>query len=308
MHVLVTGGAGFIGSHSVEQLLEAKIPVRILDNFSSGTRDNLPKHAQLEIQEGDIRDQTAVHKAMKDITHVLHLAAQVSVQASVENPPESCSTNIGGFVNVLQASRVNRVQRMVYASSAAVYGRPAQLPLSEKVMAQPCSPYGLEKYVNDQYAALFATEFEVSLLGLRYFNVYGPRQDPQSPYAGVISKFISMIEQHLPLSVFGDGAQTRDFIFVKDIAKANVQALQSDMGGVCNVATGKIHSLLELIDILSRCANQSVEVVHQAVREGDIPFSETEITRLQSLMPTDGFTDLSTGLTALLQYTANPDN
>lgn len=304
MHVLVTGGAGFIGSHSVEQLLEAKIPVRILDNFSSGKRDNLPNHPQLEIQESDIRDETAVHKAMKDITHVLHLAAQVSVQASVENPPESCSTNIGGFVNVLQAARANDVQRMVYASSAAVYGRPAQLPLSEKVMAQPCSPYGLEKYVNDQYAALFAKEFGVSLLGLRYFNVYGPRQDPQSPYAGVISKFISMIEQHQPLAVFGDGSQTRDFIFVKDIAKANVQALQSDMGGVCNVATGKIHSLLELIDILSGCANQSVDVVHHAVREGDIPFSETEITRLQSLMPTDGFTDLSSGLTALLHYSS----
>ncbi len=304
MHVLVTGGAGFIGSHSVEKLLEANIPVRILDNFTSGTRDNLPNNSQLEIQEGDIRDEVAVHSAMKDITHVLHLAAQVSVQASVENPPESCSTNIGGFVNVLQASRANDVQRMVYASSAAVYGRPVQLPLSEKAMAQPCSPYGLEKYVNDQYAILFAKEFGVSLFGLRYFNVYGPRQDPQSPYAGVISKFISMIEQRQPLAVFGDGSQTRDFIFVKDIAKANVQALQSDMGGVCNVATGKIHSLLQLIDILSRCANQSVEVVHQTVREGDIPFSETEITRLQALMPTNDFTDLSSGLTALLQYTS----
>ncbi len=308
MHVLVTGGAGFIGSHSVEQLLEAKIPVRILDNFSSGARENLPNHPQLEIHEGDIRDEAAVHNAMKDITHVLHLAAQVSVQASVENPPESCLTNIGGFVNVLQASRTNSVQRMVYASSAAVYGRPVQLPLSEKVTAQPCSPYGLEKYVNDQYAALFAKEFELSLLGLRYFNVYGPRQDPQSPYAGVISKFIEMIAQHQPLVVYGDGAQTRDFIFVKDIAKANVQALQSDMGGVCNVATGNIHSLLELIDILSRCAKQSVDVVHQAVREGDIPFSQTEITRLQSLMPTDGFTDLSSGLTALLQSTSKTDH
>ena len=308
MHVLVTGGAGFIGSHSVEQLLEANCSVRILDNFSSGTRENLPNHPQLEIQDGDIRDAKAVHAAMKDMTHVLHLAAQVSVQASVENPPESCSTNIGGFVNVLQAARENRVHRMVYASSAAVYGRPEQLPLSETVRAQPCSPYGLEKYVNDQYAALFAKEFGISLLGLRYFNVYGPRQDPQSPYAGVISKFMEMINQHQPLVVFGDGSQTRDFIFVKDIAKANAQALQSDMGGVCNVATGNIHSLLELIDILSGCANQSVEVVHHPVREGDIPFSETQISRLQALMPTDNFTDLNTGLTALLQYTSKTEN
>ncbi len=308
MHVLVTGGAGFIGSHSVEQLLKANCHVRILDNFSSGTRDNLPNHSQLEIHEGDIRDAKAVHAALKDMTHVLHLAAQVSVQASVDNPPESCSTNIGGFVNVLQAARETKVQRMVYASSAAVYGRPEQLPLSEAVIAQPCSPYGLEKYVNDQYAALFAKEFEISLLGLRYFNVYGPRQDPQSPYAGVISKFIEMIHQHQPLAVFGDGSQTRDFIFVKDIAKANAQALQSDMGGVCNVATGNVQSLLELIDILSGCANQSVEVVHHPVREGDIPFSETEITRLQALMPTDDFIDLRAGLTALLQHSSKAIN
>lgn len=301
MHILVTGGAGFIGSHSVEHLLEANYPVRVLDNFSSGKRQNLPTHSLLEIQEGDIRDRPTVHKAMEDITHVLHLAAQVSVQASVEDPSESCSINIGGFVNVLHAARSFQVQRMVYASSAAVYGRPSRLPLSETDLAQPCSPYGLEKNVNDQYAALFASEFSLSLLGLRYFNVYGPRQDPQSPYAGVISKFVSMIEQQQPLSVFGDGAQTRDFIFVKDVAKANVQALKSEMPGTCNVATGKSQSLLELIDILSRCVNQSVEIVHHSARAGDIPFSEADITRLRSLMPTQDLTDLRSGLATFIQ-------
>ena len=303
MHVLVTGGAGFIGSHSVEQLLEANIPVRVLDNFSAGSRQNLPSHSLLDIQVGDIRDDLAVHKAMEDITHVLHLAAQVSVQASVDNPPGSCSTNIGGFVNVLQAARLFGVQRMVYASSAAVYGRPARLPLSETDMAQPCSPYGLEKYVNDQYAALFEREFGVSLLGLRYFNVYGPRQDPQSPYAGVISKFISMIEQHQPLSVFGDGAQTRDFIFVQDVAKANVQALQSKMTGVCNVATGLSVSLLHLIEVLSRCVNQPLEIVHQPARAGDIPLSEANINRFRSLLDTGNLTNLENGLQLLLEAT-----
>lgn len=302
MHVLVTGGAGFIGSHSVEHLLEANISVRVLDNFSSGSRQNLPAHSLLEIQDGDIRDKDAVYKAMEDITHVLHLAAQVSVQASVDDPLESCSTNIGGFVNVLQAARVFRVQRMVYASSAAVYGRPQRLPLSETDLPQPCSPYGLEKYVNDQYAALFTNEFGLSLLGLRYFNVYGPRQDPNSPYAGVISKFISMIEQHQPLSVFGDGAQTRDFIFVKDVAKANVQALQSEMTEVCNVATGTSLSLLRLIEVLSECVQQPLKVVHQPAQAGDILFSEAAISRLHLLMPNQDSTDLNKGLTALLQY------
>ncbi len=302
MHVLVTGGAGFIGSHSVEHLLEANISVRVLDNFSSGSRQNLPAHSLLEIQDGDIRDKDAVYKAMEDITHVLHLAAQVSVQASVDDPLESCSTNIGGFVNVLQAARVFRVQRMVYASSAAVYGRPQRLPLSETDLPQPCSPYGLEKYVNDQYAALFTNEFGLSLLGLRYFNVYGPRQDPNSPYAGVISKFISMIEQHQPLSVFGDGAQTRDFIFVKDVAKANVQALQSEMTEVCNVATGTSLRLLRLIEVLSECVQQPLKVVHQPAQAGDILFSEAAISRLHLLMPNQDSTDLNKGLTALLQY------
>lgn len=303
MPVLVTGGAGFIGSHSVEQLLEANIPVRVLDNFSTGSRQNLPSHSLLEIQEGDIRDDVTVQKAMEDMTHVLHLAAQVSVQASVDDPPGSCSTNIGGFVNVLQAARSFRVQRFVYASSAAVYGRSTQLPLSEMDMAQPCSPYGLEKYVNDQYAALFAREFGLSLLGLRYFNVYGPRQDPQSPYAGVISKYISMIEQQRPLTIFGDGAQTRDFIFVKDVAKANVEALQSKMTGVCNVATGLSVSLLHLIEVLSRCVNQRLEIVHQPAQPGDIPVSEANINQFRSLLNASDLTNVENGLQLLLEAT-----
>ena len=305
MHVLVTGGAGFIGSHSVEQLLEGKLPVRILDNFSTGSRQNLPTHSLLEIQVGDIRDRGAVYKAMEGITHVLHLAAQVSVQASVEDPFLSCSTNISGFVNVLQAARSCGVKRMVYASSAAVYGRPTRLPLSETDMPQPCSPYGLEKYVNDQYAALFASEFGISPLGLRYFNVYGPRQDPTSPYAGVISKFISMIEQQRPLSVFGDGTQTRDFIFVKDIAKANARALRSEMMGVCNVATGRSVTLLHLIEVLSGCVNQKLETIHQPVQAGDIPFSEADIIKLSPLLQVQDITSLKEGLSSLLESTAN---
>ncbi len=238
------------------------------------------------------------------MTHVLHLAAQVSVQASVDDPPRSCATNIGGFVNVLEAARSNGIQRMVYASSAAVYGRPEQLPLTETSEPRPCSPYGLEKYVNDQYATLFAKEFGISLLGLRYFNVYGPRQDPQSSYAGVISKFISMIEQEQPLSIFGDGTQTRDFIFVKDIAKANVHALQSDLKGVCNVATGSSVTLLDLIQVLSGCVNQHLEILHLASRDGDIPFSEANISKLSSLLQTEKLTPLNEGLSSLLQSTS----
>ena len=221
MKVLVTGGAGFIGSHTVEGLLEADARVRVLDNLSTGKRSNLPPHKHLDIQVGDIRNPNDVAMAMQGITHVLHLAAQVSVQASVESPPTSCSQNILGFVNVLHAARQQKVKRFVYASSAAVYGIPESVPLAENAELKPISPYGLEKYVNEQYATLFHSLYGFPSLGLRYFNVFGPRQDPKSPYAGVISKFIERISEQRPLTVFGDGLQTRDFIFVKDIARAN---------------------------------------------------------------------------------------
>ncbi len=301
MNVLVTGGAGFIGSHSVEELLETGWNVRVLDNFSSGCRKNLPTHPSLEVVEGDIRDEKCVNSVMPGVSHVLHLAAQVSVQTSIEDPSHSCSNNVLGFVNVLQAARFYGIQRMVYASSAAVYGHPSRVPISETDPCQPISPYGLEKLMNDQYAGLFAQEFGLSLLGLRYFNVYGPRQDPRSPYAGVISKFLDRVEQQKPLLVFGDGTQTRDFIFVKDVARANKAALESSLGEVCHVATGKSRDLLRLIETLSRCLGQSLEISHQAPLPGDIPFSAANIDRFRSLMNTKNFTSLEQGLSMLLQ-------
>ncbi len=235
MHVLVTGGAGFIGSHSVEALLDAGAEVTVLDNFSAGRRANLPEHGKLRIVEGDIRDAPSVQRAMTGVDHILHLAAQVSVRASVEAPALSASHNVAGFLNIADAARRPGVLRLVYASSAAVYGAPRVLPLDEGSACEPLSPYGLEKLVNDQYAALFGRLYGTSMLGLRYFNVYGPRQDPASPYAGVISRFASRLASNEPLSVFGDGQQTRDFIFVKDVARANVAALRSKCNGVLNV-------------------------------------------------------------------------
>lgn len=303
MNVLVTGGAGFIGSHSVEQLLEAGWNVRVLDNFSSGARKNLPTHDALEIIEGDIRNFDTVRLAIEGVSHVLHLAAQVFVQASLDNPPKSCSINVLGFVNVLQAARSCGVQRMAYASSAAVYGPTQRLPIHETHACQPMSPYGLEKSINDQYGQLFGQEFSLSLLGLRYFNVYGPRQDPRSPYAGVISKFISQLKQQQSVTIFGDGTQTRDFIFVKDVARANAAALQSTLTGVCNVATGKSCSLLQMIQSLAKCTGQHLEVVHQAARPGDIHFSSSNNNRLRSLMDTQEFTSLDQGLSLLVQET-----
>ncbi len=300
MHVLVTGGAGFIGSHSVEALLRAGVKVRVLDSFITGSRQNLPSHTNLEICTGDIRNLEDVTTAAAGITHILHLAAQVSVQDSISNPIQSCHINIQGFVNVLNTVRAHQIQRLVYASSAAVYGHPKQLPLFEESPVQPISPYGLEKSINDQYAALFHELYGCSSLGLRYFNVYGPRQDPKSPYAGVISKFMDCVQREQPLTVFGDGSQTRDFVFVKDVAQANVQALLAQTVGVCHVGTGTSRSLLEMIHVLSKCVGHKLQVIHEESQAGDIPHSVADVQKLASELGIQNSTEFQDGLIILM--------
>ena len=301
MHVLVTGGAGFIGSHSVEALLAGGSRVTVLDNFSSGKRANLPQHADLSVVEGDIRDEALVMRVVEPVTHVLHLAAQVSVRASVEEPVASAGHNVTGFLNVLGAVRSRPGVRMVYASSAAVYGAPRDLPLVESSACEPSSPYGLEKFVNDQYAALFRALYDVSALGLRYFNVYGPRQDPASPYAGVISRFASRLHADEPLTVFGDGQQTRDFVFVKDVARANVAALSCAETGVVNVGTGRSVTLIELVKTLARCAGRTPEVRFGPPAPGDIRHSAMRPDRIREMLGFLPGTTLHDGLRFLLQ-------
>ncbi len=290
MHVLITGGAGFIGSHTTDQLLAAGARVRVLDNFSSGKRENLPSHPDLEVIASDIRDPVAVAGALAGVTHVLHLAAQVSVQASVESPAESASVNVAGFLNVLDGVRRAGIRRFVYASSAAVYGIPARLPLDESAPSLPISPYGLEKAINDQYAALFLELYGVPTLGLRYFNVFGPRQDPASPYSGVISIFTRRLRENLPLTVFGDGQQTRDFVYVGDVARANVLALGSATTGACNVATGQTITLL---------AGTRPAVQFAPARSGDIRHSAADNRRLRTELKLDRYTAVREGLQRL---------
>ena len=306
MHVVVTGGAGFIGSHSVEALLAAGARVTVFDNFSTGKRENLPQGERLEIISGDVRERAAVERALAGATHVLHLAAQISVRVSIEDPPRSCHDNVLGFVNVLEAARRSGVKRVVYASSAAVYGVPARLPLDEDAAVGPISPYGLEKVINDQYAQLYRALYGQSSLGLRYFNVYGPRQDPTSQYAGVISKFAALIAADRPLTVFGDGGQTRDFVFVKDLARINALALANDYCGICNVGTGVSVTLLELIDALAKCAGKVPAVRFEPPVAGDIRDSAMAPARLKQVFGAAPATRLAEGLQALLQSTAGP--
>jgi UDP-glucose 4-epimerase len=300
--VLVTGGAGFIGSHTVEALLKEGQNVRVLDNLSSGTLQNLPdSHPGLEIIVGDVRDINCVESCMRGVTHVLHLAAQVSVPQSIEDPVRSHLINVDGYLNVLEMARKNNVLRVIHASSAAVYGNPNNpLPLTEKSSPITCSPYGLQKLIMDQYASLYVDLFGISTLGMRYFNVYGPRQDPKSTYSGVISRFTkSALEDEL-VTVFGNGLQTRDFIYVKDVARANISALYSKISGVVNIATGESKSLLELIGILSANLSTPITIRHETAREGDIKVSTVLPNRMREELLILDTVKLADGLAELL--------
>jgi UDP-glucose 4-epimerase len=302
MHTLITGGAGFIGSHTARLLLDRGHQVTVLDNLSGGKRENLPDHARLRLVVGDITDPAAVTDALDGADRVLHLAAQVSVAASVEDPIRSCRDNLLGFITVLDAARRAGVGRFVYASSAAVYGQPAELPLRETSATAPASPYGLEKLVNDQYAALYRELHGLSSLGMRYFNVYGPGQDPKSPYSGVISVFVDRLRSGSPLTVHGDGQQTRDFVYVGDVAAANLAALTGTAQGVLNVGTGSSCALLELIAALGRVAGVTPVVNHAPARDGDIRHSAMSAARLEGEFGAKATTPLDQGLRALWEH------
>ena len=300
--VLITGGAGFIGSHTADILMQQGIPVRVLDNLSSGHRSNLPaQHPLLEFIEGDMRDPETVDKAMSGISHCLHLAAQVSVVASLEDPIFSAEQNIMGYLNVLNSCHKQGVKRFVYASSAAYYGEPPSLPLDEDVSVKQLAPYALEKKINEDYADLYYRLYGFSSLGMRFFNVYGPRQDPKSPYAGVIALFVDRIKDNQPLTVNGDGQHTRDFIYVRDVARANVAALKSDYQSACNVATGKKTSLLDLIETLSELTGNHPEINFAPPREGDIVHSLANPARMNKELGVVAESSLKQGLAALLE-------
>ncbi len=304
--VLITGGAGFIGSHTADLLMSQGIQVKVLDNLSSGFRHNLPESNELlEFVEGDICDKQRVNECMKDVSHCLHLAAQVSVVASLEDPEFSAQQNIIGFLNVLEAVKNHKVKKLVYASSAAVYGEPSEIPLPENASKTQLSPYGLEKQVNEQYSALYHELYQVSSLGQRFFNVFGPRQDPKSPYAGVIALFVDRITSNLPLTVFGDGEQTRDFIYVGDVAQANVAALKSDTQGACNIATGFKTSLLDLISVLSDISGNQPVITHDRPREGDIQHSLAITEKMNHQLGVTAQTSLKQGLEILIQSQQN---
>jgi len=301
--VLVVGGAGFIGSHTVDALLAAGYRVRVLDDLSSGKPENLPEIRNgLELVVGDVRDALTVKRAMRGMRGCIHLAAQVSAALAVDEPQESAMRNILGFINVIEAVRTHHVPRLVYASSAAVYGESQNLPLDEEEALQPTNPYGLEKQVDELYAGLYARLHGLNSLGLRYFNVYGPRQDPSSPYSGVISRFMQGLSAGETLKVFGDGRQTRDFVYVGDVAHANLLALNADYCGVCNVATGSRIELLELVEVLGGCVGEPANLEFAPARQGDIRHSCGSGRRLHRRLGFAPAHSLEQGLGQLVAY------
>lgn len=283
MTYLITGGAGFIGSNTAEHLIRQGAKVRILDNFSSGKRENLKAlPGDYELIEGDIRDAAIVRKAVDSVDYVIHLAAMPSVPKSIADPVESNEINIRGTLNVLEAARGAGVKKLVFASSAAIYGDSPELPKEEEMLPNPLSPYALQKLAGEYYCKIYWDLFKLPTVSLRYFNVYGPRQDPQGDYASVIPRFATMIDRGEDPIVYGDGEQSRDFIYIDDCVKANLMAATSEtiVGGSFNAACGCRYTVNELLEALRKATGRSFKVQYVKPRPGDIVHSYASIDKL----------------------------
>jgi UDP-glucose 4-epimerase len=301
---LITGGAGFIGSHLAESLVGRGSTVRILDNFSTGRRENLAAvSGKVEVFEGDIRDRNAVRAAVAGMDFVLHQAALVSVTQSVEDPEETLAVNVEGTLHVLQAAREAGVRKVVLASSCAVYGA-GRIPAREDQAPMPLSPYAASKEACESFAASYFASFHLPCVCLRYFNVFGPRQDFHSPYSGVIAIFSARILAGQPVIIYGDGRQTRDFIYVGDVVRANILACESDRadGRAVNIGTGRGRTLLELASELAALCGARPKVEFTHPRTGDIRHSRCAPARARALLGFSPQTDFRNGLEATVRW------
>ncbi|MHC1706663.1 MAG: SDR family oxidoreductase [Bacteroidales bacterium] len=301
---LVTGGAGFIGSNLAGYLLRQGHHVRVLDNFSTGRMDNLSEflsYSNFELIEGDLRDYTVVRKAGESMEFILHQGALPSVQRSVLDPVSTNEVNVLGTLHVLQSARENNVRRVVYASSSSVYGNNPILPKHEGLEADPLSPYAISKYTGEKYCRVFYDLYGLQTVSLRYFNVFGPRQDPSSQYSAVIPKFIDQIRRGIQPVIYGDGLQSRDFTYVENNIRAILQACSSpNVGGkVYNIACGRSYTLLELVKAINTIFGTDVTPVFEAPQAGDVRHSLADISRVKKDL---GFT-VTTGFTEGLKKT-----
>jgi nucleoside-diphosphate-sugar epimerase len=287
MRYLVTGGAGFIGSNTVDELVRRGHSVVVLDDLSAGKEENLADvRGKITFVKGSITDMEAVQKAIHQAEYVIHLAARTSVPRSVKDPLETNRINVDGTLNVLVAARDNKVKRIVFAASSSAYGETPTLPKVESMQPKPISPYGVSKYVGELYGQAFGRCYGLENVAVRYFNIFGPRQDPGSPYSGVLSKFATAFLEDAQPVVFGDGEQTRDFTFVDNAVQANLLACEAlgASGETINVGTGGCVSLNQTLQQLRRITGKNLEAKYEPPREGDIHDSQADISKARQLL------------------------
>jgi UDP-N-acetylglucosamine/UDP-N-acetyl-alpha-D-glucosaminouronate 4-epimerase len=308
---LVTGGAGFIGSHITSALLKQGASVRILDDFSTGTPGNVAEAGtvagagRLELIEGDVADRAATADAVRDVDVIFHEAAFISVPQSMEKPDACFDVNVGGTQTLLEAARKAHVRRVIIASSAAVYGDTQSLPLVEETPARPLSPYASSKLISEMYADLYSRALGLEVICLRYFNVYGPRQRPDTPYAAAVPIFVRQMLDRKPVTIFGDGLQTRDLIYVGDIVAANLSAAEhpAAAGRVFNICTGTATRVLDLVQTLRELIADAPEPVFADRRAGDIYQSLGSPAKALSILGFSAHTTLRDGLKETVKWT-----
>ena len=302
---LVTGGAGFIGSHIVEELVRRGEKVRVLDNFSTGKRENLtPFLEQIELIEGDIRSYHIVREAVQGVDYILHQGALPSVPRSINDPITTNEVNVGGTLNILDAARDAGVKRVVYASSSSVYGANRELPKREDMMPQPISPYAVAKLTGEKYCHVFSRTYGLETVALRYFNVFGQRQDPQSAYSAFIPKFIVGMLEEKRLIIDGDGTQSRDFTFVKNVVAANLLAVEAEgvSGEVFNAACGEAMSLNEVVDHIRQALGCEGDIAYGPPRSGDVPMSLADISQARVRLGYEPKVPVQEGLEEVVEW------
>jgi UDP-glucose 4-epimerase len=303
---LVTGGAGFIGSNIVKRLLMDGHEVRVLDNFSTGKRENLHEfksNKQFELFEGDLRSFHIVHNAVKGVEYVLHQGALPSVPRSINDPITTNDVNILGTLNVLEAAKEFNVKRVVCASSSSVYGNSEILPKVETMHVAPLSPYAITKYAQERYCQVFSAIYGLETVCLRYFNVFGPNQDPTSQYSAVIPKFIKMMKKGQRPTIFGDGTQSRDFTYVSNNVEANINSCFTTniSGETFNIACGERYSLIELVNSINEHLGTSIEPIFEKERIGDVKHSLADIDKAKKYLDFKVLVDFKTGLKKLIE-------
>jgi nucleoside-diphosphate-sugar epimerase len=301
---LVTGGAGFIGSHLSEELLRRGHTVRVADSLITGKRSNLDHIPAVDFREGDLANEGFAREVVSGCDYVLHQAAIPSVPRSVKDPITSNRANVDATLNVLVAARDAGVKRLVFAGSSSAYGNTPTLPKSEDMPSNPLSPYALQKVIGEQYLQMFTRLYDLETVSIRYFNVFGPRQDPTSPYSGVISVFATALLENRPATIYGDGGQTRDFTYVANVVDGVLKACEAPQasGEVINVATGGRISLNELYAEMKKIVGATVEPNYQDVRQGDVRDSQASIDKAKAILGYEPIVSFEDGLKRTIQW------